>query len=72
MYNIGDRKDEFTILDEALNSEHFAVGFAKTAEGKKLAKTVQADLKKLDKQGKVKKLCEKYADQGVSYDLWVL
>lgn len=72
VYNIGDRKDEFTILDEALNSEHFAVGFAKTAEGKKLAKTVQADLKKLDKQGKVKKLCEKYADQGVSYDLWVL
>ncbi|SDR76427.1 transporter substrate-binding domain-containing protein [Parafannyhessea umbonata] len=72
VYNIGDRKDEFTILDEALNSEHFAVGFAKTAEGKELAKTVQADLKKLDKQGKVKELCEKYADQGVSYDLWVL
>ena len=28
VYNIGDRKDEFTILDEALNSEHFAVGVA--------------------------------------------
>ncbi|RRF90699.1 MAG: ABC transporter substrate-binding protein [Coriobacteriaceae bacterium] len=72
VYNIGKDTDKYTILSEALNSEHFGVGFAKTTEGKKLAETVQADLKKLDKKGTVKKLCEKYADQGVSYDLWVL
>lgn len=72
VYNIGDRLDEFTILDEALNSEHFAVGFAKTDQGQTLADTVEKDLKELDAEGKVKELCEKYADQGVSYDLWVL
>ena len=72
VYNIGDRLDEFTILDEALNSEHFAVGFAKTDQGQTLADTVEKDLQELDSEGKVQELCEKYADQGVSYDLWVL
>jgi polar amino acid transport system substrate-binding protein len=71
-YNIGSDTSKYTILDEALNSEHFGVGFAKTDEGRALAKQVEADLQKLDEQGKVKKLCEKYADQGVSYDLWCL
>lgn len=71
-YNIGSDTSKYTILDEALNSEHFGVGFAKTDEGRALAKQVEADLQKLDEQGKVKELCEKYADQGVSYDLWCL
>lgn len=72
VFNIGDKKDIFTILDEPLNSEHFAVGFAKTDDGAALAKTIEGDLKKLDEQGFVKDLCSKYADQGVSYDLWIL
>lgn len=72
VFNIGDKKEVFTILDEALNSEHFAVGFAKTEEGASLAKTIEADLKKLDQEGFVKELCSKYSDQGVSYDLWIL
>ncbi len=72
VFNISDKKDKFTILDEPLNSEHFAVGFAKTDTGKALAKKVQEDLQALDEEGKVKEVCEKYADQGVSYDLWVL
>lgn len=71
-YNIGSDTSKYTILDEALNSEHFGVGFAKTDEGRALAKQVEANLQKLDEQGKVKELCEKYADQGVSYDLWCL
>ena len=71
VFNIGDSKD-FVILDEPLNSEHFGVGFANTAEGKELAAKVQADLQKLDANGTVEKLCEKYADQGVSYTAWVL
>lgn len=71
-YNIGSDTSKYAILDEALNSEHFGVGFAKTDEGRALAKQVEADLQKLDEQGKVKELCEKYADQGVSYDLWCL
>ncbi|MGI6229335.1 MAG: transporter substrate-binding domain-containing protein [Tractidigestivibacter sp.] len=72
VYNIGDKTDVFTILDEALNSEHFAVGFAKTDQGEELASKVEADLQQLDADGTVKEICEKYADQGVSYDLWCL
>ena len=71
-FNIAGKKDSFKILDEALNSEHFGVGFAKTDAGQALADQVQKDLQALDAEGKVKELCEKYADQGVSYDLWVL
>ena len=40
--------------------------------GKALAAAVEKDLQALDADGKVKELCEKYADQGISYDLWVL
>ena len=72
VFNIGDKTDVFTILDEPLNSEHFGVGFANTDTGKALAAKVEADLQELDSEGKVKELCDKYADQGVSYDLWVL
>ena len=72
VFNIGDKTSEFRILDENLNSEHFGVGFANTDDGAQLAKTVEADLQVLDSEGTVKELCEKYADQGVSYDLWCL
>ncbi len=71
VFNIGSSKD-YRILDEPLNSEHFGVGFANTDEGKKLAATVQKDLQKLDADGFVKQLCDKYSNQGVSYDAWVL
>lgn len=71
VYNIGS-DDSLTILDESLNSEHFAVGFAKTDTGSALASAVEKDLQELDADGTVKELCDKYSDQGVSYDLWVL
>lgn len=71
VYNIGD-DTSYKILDEALNSEHFAVGFKKDDAGAALAKTVEADLQKLDSEGKVEEVCEKYADQGVSYTAWCL
>lgn len=71
VFNIGD-DSSLTILDEALNSEHFAVGFAKDDQGAQLADIVTKSLQQLDADGKVKELCEKYASQGVSYDLWVL
>ena len=71
-FNIGDKKSSYRILDENLSSEHYGVGFAKGDAGSELAKKVEADLKKLDEQGKVREICEKYQDKGVSYDLWVL
>jgi polar amino acid transport system substrate-binding protein len=69
VFNIGDSKD-FKILDEPLNSEHFAVGFQKGNDS--LAHTVEADLQQLDSEGKVEEICNKYADQGVSYTAWCL
>ncbi|MBP3884265.1 MAG: transporter substrate-binding domain-containing protein [Olsenella sp.] len=72
VYNIGDKTATFEILSEPLNSEHFGVGFVANDTGRDLAAKVEADLKKLDASGKVKELCEKYADKGISYDLWVL
>ncbi len=72
VFNIGEKTDTFQILDDNLNSEHFGVGFSNTSAGQELAKKVQADLQALDANGTVKKLCDKYSSQGVSYDLWVL
>lgn len=53
-----------------LTPEHYAVGFKKGDT--ELAKQVSDTLKKLDDEGVVKKLCDKYADQGILYDNWVL
>ena len=58
------------MLDEPLNSEHFAVGFKKGDEA--LAATVEQDLRDLYADGTVKELCDKYASQGVSFDEWLL
>ena len=53
-----------------LSSEHYAVGFAKgdTERAQKVTET----LKELNADGTVKELCDKYADQGLTYDNWVL
>ena len=70
VFQIGDRKDDFLVLEEPLNSEHYGVGFAKGNED--LAAAVEADLITLYENGTVVELCEKYGDQGVSVDAWVL
>lgn len=54
----------------SLSSEHYAVGFKKGEDD--LAKTVTDTLKAMDQDGFVKQLCEKYADQGIKYENWVL
>lgn len=60
----------YTMLSEMLEDEHVAVGFKKGET--ELAKKVEDTLKEMDADGFVKELCEKYADQGVSYDFWEL
>ncbi|WP_228478360.1 transporter substrate-binding domain-containing protein [Thermophilibacter immobilis] len=70
VFNIGDKTDEYAMLDESLNSEHFGIGFALGSEA--LAAKVEADLQKLDAEGKVEEICNKYAGQGVSYTAWCL
>ena len=53
-----------------LAPENYAVGFKKGDT--ELAKQVTDALKALDEDGTVKQLCDKYADQGITYDNWVL
>ena len=70
MFNIAGREDAFRILDEPLNSEHYGVGFALGNEA--MAEEVEAALQQLVADGTVQALCDKYADQGVSFDNWCL
>ena len=69
-YQMAAKPDAYKQLDEQLSSEHYAVGF-KLGETDMPAKVTEA-LKKLDADGTVKTLCEKYADYGMDYSNWVL
>lgn len=63
-------KDTYKQLDEQLSTEHYAVGFKKGDTS--LAEKVTETLKEMDEDGFVKELCDKYADDGVSYDNWLI
>lgn len=68
-YQLAD-KDTYKQLDEQLSTEHYAVGFKKGDTA--LAEKVTETLKEMDEDGFVKELCDKYADDGVSYDNWLI
>lgn len=63
-------KDTYKQLDEQLSTEHYAVGFKKGDTA--LAEKVTETLKEMNEDGFVKELCDKYADDGVSYDNWLI
>lgn len=63
-------KDTYKQLDEQLSTEHYAVGFKKGDTV--LAEKVTETLKEMDEDGFVKELCDKYTDDGVSYDNWLI
>ena len=69
-YQLSANPSKYVKLDEALSSEHYGVGFAKS-DTETPAKVTKA-LKELDEDGTVKKLCEKYAEYGMDYSNWVL
>lgn len=69
-YQLAAKPDAYQQLDEKLSEEHYAVGFKKGDEA--TADTVTETLMAMDKDGFVKDLCEKYADQGISYSNWCL
>ena len=71
-FQMAAKPDTFTQLEETLSEEHYGVGFLLGDEGAALADKVTEDLRKLNDEGKVKELCEKYADQGMAYENWVL
>lgn len=69
-YQISAKPDAYKQLDEALSTEHYAVGFKKGSQA--LADKVTETLKAMDADGFVKQLCDKYASYGISYDNWQL
>ena len=69
-YQLAAKPDAYEQLSEQLSSEHYAVGFKKGDEAS--AAQVTDTLKAMDKDGFVKDLCDKYADQGMDYANWCL
>lgn len=69
-YQMSAKPDVYTQLDEALSSEHYAVGFKKGDTD--LADTVNSTLKEMVSDGTVEELCDKYAEYGLTYDNWIL
>ena len=69
-YQLAAKPDAYVQLDDALSSEHYAVGFKKGDS--KTADEVTKTLKELYADGTVKTLCEKYSKYGLSFDNWVL
>ena len=69
-FQISGKTDLFVILDEALSTEHYGVGFR--LDDTELRDTVQATLKEMVADGFVEQVAEKYADQGISYERWCL
>lgn len=68
-YFMAAKPGVFTIA-VTLSTEHYAVGF-KQGETE-LAQVVSDTLKAMFADGTVKTLCEKYADQGISFENWIL
>lgn len=69
-YQMSAKPDAYVMLDEALSSEHYAVGFKKGDT--ELAEKINSTLKEMVADGTVEKLCEKYAEYGLTYDNWIL
>lgn len=69
-YQIAAKPDAYVQLDEALSSEHYAVGFK--LGNTDLAAAVTSTLKEMYDDGTAKSICDDYADAGVDFDNWVL
>ncbi len=69
-YQLAAKPDAYEQISEELSSEHYAVGFKKGDTA--TAEAVTETLKAMDSDGFVKELCDKYADQGISYSNWCL
>ena len=69
-YQLAANPDAYVQLDEQLSTEHYAVGFKKGDDA--TAEVVTETLRAMDADGFVEELCDKYADQGISYTNWCL
>lgn len=62
-YQIANNEGEYIILDEAISTEQYAVGFLKG--NTELRDAVNAELKKMAEDGTMLKIAEKYVDSGL-------
>lgn len=69
-FQIEGKTDKFMILTETLSTEHYGVGCL--LGNTELVDQIQSTLLEMDEDGFVKDLCDKYSDQGISYDNWCL
>ena len=69
-YQLAAKPDAYVQLDEFLSEEHYAVGFKKGDDA--TADAVNEALRAMDEEGFVQELCDKYAEDGISYDNWCL
>ncbi len=69
-YQLATKPDAYVQLDEPLSEEHYAVGFKQGDDA--TAATVTETLQAMDEDGFVQELCDKYADDGISYENWCL
>ncbi len=69
-YETAGQDDTYMILDEPLSSEHYGVGCL--LGNTSLTETIESTLQDMDSDGTVASICKKYADQGISYDDWIL
>ena len=69
-YQMSAKPDAYVQLPEDLSSEHYAVGVKKG--NTELADAITKTLKEMNEDGTIEKLCEKYAEYGLSYTNWIL
>lgn len=62
-YYVSDKADQFTILDEALSTEQYGIGFKKGNE--ELRDQVEATLKEMAKDGTLEEIAKKWDQQDV-------
>lgn len=69
-YQMSAKPDAYVQLPEDLSSEHYAVGVKKG--NTELVDAITKTLKEMNEDGTIEKLCEKYAEYGLSYTNWIL
>ena len=65
-YQIANNEGEYVILEEAISTEQYAVGFLKG--NTELRDAVNAELKKMAEDGTMLKIAEQYVDAGLVID----
>lgn len=69
-YQMAAKPDAYVMLEEPLSSEHYAVGFKKGDT--ELAEVVSQTLIDMYNDGTVATIAEKYANDGLNFDNWIL